>query len=158
MWLTEESMAEGLFHIIPILHDRLIKPFEGIFREDLSPMQFYTLAALHRNGCMTMTELACHFGIPKQQMTKIVNHLVEIEVAVRKADSADRRLVKICITGRAKEYIIKYQREVCSQIGLTLEQLDSGEKQELFHAMHTINTILPRLSFQNKGDEAGEEN
>ena len=85
MRLTEESMAEGLFHIIPILHDRLIKPFEGTFREELSPMQFYTLAALCRNGSMTMTELAGHFGIPKQQMTKIVNHLVEMKVADRKS-------------------------------------------------------------------------
>lgn len=153
MLFSDDALAERLFDMIPILHDRLVKPFESVFRDEWSPMQFYTLIALHRGGCMTMSELAAHFGIPKQQMTKIVNHLVEWKVAVRQADPADRRLVKICATEHAGQYIEKYQGEVCRQINLALGQLGERDKLELLGAMHTIHIILPKLMFQNKTEE-----
>lgn len=156
MPLSDQSIAEDLFHTIPILHDQLVKPFESIFRDELSPMQFYTLIALHRNRCMTMTELACHFGISKQQMTKIINNLVELEIVCRIPDPFDRRLVKIRPTEKAFAYIQKYQEEICRQILCSLHQLDAEDLQDLSFAIRIIHTILPKLSFQNRMEEAGK--
>lgn len=153
MKLSDHSLAEDLFHTIPVLHDQLVKPFESMFREELSPMQFYTLIALHRNHCMTMTELACHFGISKQQMTKIINNLVDLEIVCRIPDPADRRLVKIRPTKKAFSYIQKYQEEICRQILCSLHQLDERDLQDLSDALGVIYTILPKLSFQNRMEE-----
>ena len=41
-------LERELFLTVPLLHDRLIKPFEGLLRQGFSPMQFYTLVLLRR--------------------------------------------------------------------------------------------------------------
>ena len=130
MKLSDHSLAEDLFHTIPVLHDQLVKPFES-----------------------TMTELACHFGISKQQMTKIINNLVDLEIVCRIPDPADRRLVKIRPTKKAFSYIQKYQEEICRQILCSLHQLDERDLQDLSDALGVIYTILPKLSFQNRMEE-----
>ena len=83
-------LERELFLTVPLLHDRLIKPFEGLLRQGFSPMQFYTLVLLRRKTSMAMTELAANFHIPKQQMTRIVNRLAELELVQRTGDPGDR--------------------------------------------------------------------
>lgn len=150
MAATDSEIAQTLFSIIPLMHSALIKPFESLLRDDISPMQFYTLTALTRCGCMTMSELACYFGIPKQQMTKIINHLVEMGVVERTADASDRRLIKIHIRPDATDTILCYREKTCKRFTEALSTLSGEEKKALCEAADTIKSILPKLSDKNK--------
>lgn len=148
--ITDKIVSQNLFLTIPILHSHLIKPFESLFRDEISPMQFYTLVALHQNGRMSMTELAAFFGIPKQQMTKIINHLTEIGAVERENDPADRRLVKIRVRDDANAYITRYRDRICRMLDEALDKLGEADKQALLEAIDTIQMILPKIDIQNK--------
>lgn len=148
--LTNDMIAENLFILIPMLRDCLIKPFENALKNTLSPMQFYTLLALRENKSMTMTELAQYLGIPKQQMTKIINKLVDLEMVVRKYDTADRRTVKIYIHPDGFSCICKYRSEICAAINSHICTLTAEDKQALYRAVETIKDILPRINMKQQ--------
>lgn len=139
-------LSESLFSIIPLLHDQLIKPFESLFRGGLSPMQFYTMVFLQKHGPMAMTELASYFGIPKQQMTKIVNRLVEFQVVQRQQDIRDKRLIRVGLTAHGMERLEYYRSTLITYFNEALSELDGIDQQELLDAFRGISRILPKLS------------
>lgn len=143
------DLCNDLFLAIPLVHDRLVKPFESLLRAGMSPMQFYTLVTLQAGGCMTMSELAAHFCIPKQQMTKIVNRLAELCTVERKSDPADRRLILVCLSAGGREYLAACRRFVTGQLRGMMEGLEDADKRELLRALHSIHMILPKLPSQN---------
>lgn len=147
---TDNLISQNLFLTIPLLHSHLIKPFESLFKSEISPMQFYTLIALHQNGEMSMTELSSFFGIPKQQMTKIINHLSDIGAVTRESDPSDRRLVKIRVRDDADAYVAKYRESICHALDRALDSLDEADRNALLEAMNTIQMILPKIEIQNK--------
>ena len=51
---SSKMISEQLFLLIPMLYNQIIRPIEGALRAKISPLQFYALMALKREGCMTM--------------------------------------------------------------------------------------------------------
>ncbi|MDD3243316.1 MAG: MarR family transcriptional regulator [Eubacteriales bacterium] len=92
------SSQQELFQFLLLTQEKIQKPFGDIFKEKLSTMQFSTMSILKRYGLLTMGELAEKMNMPKQQMTQIVNKLVEIGFAVRHSDEHDRRIIRISTT------------------------------------------------------------
>ena len=70
-------ISEQLFLLIPMLYNQIIRPIEGALRAKISPLQFYALMALKREGCMTMSALSAHCGVSKQQSTRLINSLAD---------------------------------------------------------------------------------
>lgn len=150
-------LGQRLFLTIPLLHDRLIKPFESRFRrgfsQDLSqgfspgfsPMQFYTLVLLHSRSSMTMTELAAYFCIPKQQMTKIVNRLVDLDLARRTGDPEDRRLIRMTLTDQGAEALSDCRDMLEQHIRVWAGTLEPSEQQELSQSVQTLHRLLSKL-------------
>lgn len=138
-------LGQRLFLTIPLLHDRLIKPFESRFRRGFSPMQFYTLVLLHSRSSMTMTELAAYFCIPKQQMTKIVNRLVDLELARRTGDPEDRRLIRITLTDQGAEALSDCRDMLEQHIRVWADTLEPSEQQELSQSVQTLHRLLSKL-------------
>ena len=66
---SSKMISEQLFLLIPMLYNQIIRPIEGALRAKISPLQFYALMALKREGCMTMSALSAHCGVSKQQST-----------------------------------------------------------------------------------------
>ncbi|HIS70073.1 MAG TPA: MarR family transcriptional regulator [Candidatus Gallacutalibacter stercoravium] len=143
---TSEQLAGRFYQIIPLLHDYLMKPFESVLREELSPMQFYTLTALKKYRCMTMTGLAAHFGVSKQQMTKIVGRLVELDLVQREFDEADRRIIRICMAPGADDFIDRCRDELCLRVQQRLGALEEEDALQLLQAMDIIQQVLPKLA------------
>ena len=55
---SSKMISEQLFLLIPMLYNQIIRPIEGALRAKISPLQFYALMALKREGCMTMSALS----------------------------------------------------------------------------------------------------
>ena len=49
---SSKMISEQLFLLIPMLYNQIIRPIEGALRAKISPLQFYALMALKREGCM----------------------------------------------------------------------------------------------------------
>ncbi len=65
---------------------------DSIVCHGISVSQCYSLDALWRSGSLTMGELAAELALEISTMTRIVDHLVEVGLADRQEDPADRRV------------------------------------------------------------------
>ena len=81
-----------------MLYNQIIRPIEGALRAKISPLQFYALMALKREGCMTMSALSAHCGVSKQQSTRLINSLADTGLVERRPCKQDRRLIFICLS------------------------------------------------------------
>lgn len=136
-----------LFQFLLLTQEKMQKPFGDIFKEKLSTMQFSTMSILKRYGLLTMGELAEKMNMPKQQMTQIVNKLVEIGFAVRHSDEHDRRIIRISTTPQGDSFI----EDNCNQfLDQTLARIDALGEQEAAEMKEAIS-VIARLAGKLKG-------
>lgn len=141
------SSQQELFQFLLLTQEKIQKPFGDIFKEKLSTMQFSTMSILKRYGLLTMGELAEKMNMPKQQMTQIVNKLVEIGFAVRHSDEHDRRIIRISTTQEGDAFIEGH----CNQfLDKTLAQIDALGEQEAIQMKEAI-AVIARLAAKLEG-------
>jgi DNA-binding MarR family transcriptional regulator len=63
-----DAAAMELSELLPLLQQKLIKPFEQLSKSKISPMQFHVLFILEEKGNLSMTELSNELLTSKQQM------------------------------------------------------------------------------------------
>ena len=98
-----------LLAIMPQWHYWFAKPFKRLLDDGVSLEMYYCIQFLRLNGeTMTMSELAATTGMTKQQMTKIVNRLIEHNFVERVSDPDDRRIIRLKIKDKAESYINRF--------------------------------------------------
>jgi len=96
--------AEELSHkMIRKIHQDISKQNTGV-----TGSQYLVLKRLHENGNMTVSEVAEDLGVSLSVVTALVDRLCKAELANRKRDDKDRRLVWLEITALGKEKV-----EIC---------------------------------------------
>ena len=73
----------------------VLVPYINSFKNFLSPLQFLTLCIIDRNKESTITSLSNSMNMPKQNMTKIITKLEELELVQKKQNSIDKRITNI---------------------------------------------------------------
>src|SRR5579885_2178137 len=63
-------------------------------------LQGLTFLSAHKNA--SMSEIAQYFSIKLSSATSLINNLCKMELAKRKEDSKDRRLVRITLTKKGE--------------------------------------------------------
>lgn len=94
--------------------------------------QLYALTILHEKGIMNMTMLANEIDVSNQQLTKIVDVLVQKGYIERAYDMNNRRVVLVELTKEGKEYVEDMTTTIFTQLEdkglpLTEEALDVFE-------------------------------
>ena len=92
-----------------------------------------------------MTQLASLTKMPKQQMTKMADRLVEHGFVTRYADPDDRRIVMIRLTDKAKEYIDYFLEHDASCFRPLLEQMTARDLEEFGNALGHLIEAFCRL-------------
>lgn len=89
-----------------------------------------------------MTELACEMQISKQQLTPLVDKLINQGLLAKKADENDRRIVRIEVTEHGREMVREMFTEIRSDLVEKLSLLPEEELAELDQALKRILEIL----------------
>ena len=142
---SSKMISEQLFLLIPVLYNQIIRPIEGALRAKISPLQFYALMALNREGCMTMSALSAHCGVSKQQSTRLINSLVEIGLVERQPCKEDRRLIFICLSAYGKSRMDKLRMVVCRGIEERLSVLTQDEQEDMLLSLETVWKMTRKL-------------
>ena len=108
----------------------------------LSMMQIQTLIFIHKNENTSMSHIAEYFRIELPSATSLVSKLCEQKLIHRVDDPADRRLVRITLTGEGKTLLERAQRERKKKIEKLLSYLSFHEKSELLTILHALNNKL----------------
>lgn len=136
----KKRKSDPVFHDIArfraILFDRMLKP------HGLTMSQAWILTHLARSDGMTQSNLARKMDIGTVSVGGLIDRLEANGLVARKADPADRRANRICLTDSARP-IVKimsdYQREVenISLVGVPEDQVDT-----LFDTLDIVRSNL----------------
>ena len=138
--MQTNEIQELLLDTIPAWHYWFARPFKRMLNDGVSLDMYYCIQSMRRSGhTMTMTELANFARMPKQQMSKLVDRLVDGGFAERLSDPDDRRVIRLRATAKADEYIAAFFEKDAAEYREFFEQLDKEELDPFCEALRTIH-------------------
>lgn len=141
-----EEFVQNMLYVLPYWNSRLVRPFKETLNKEMSLETYYCLETVRRCGSVTMTELAGYLKIPKQQVTKLVDKLINCQFVERFFDPGDRRLIRIRLSKSAEDYLEQYYMKNKEFIQGLETTLTETQLQELNQAVRTLLRILPLLN------------
>lgn len=136
---------ETLIKLLPLWQNKIARPFKQILDEGITYEMYNCMQYLvwFEDG-IAMSELAKALQLPKQQATKLVNRLVENGFAERRSEQGDRRVIKVVLTDKAKEYIEKVTSCNIESYKKSFKNMDIREMEEFQAAIETLFRILSK--------------
>ena len=127
--MQTNEIQELLLDTIPAWHYWFARPFKRMLNDGVSLDMYYCIQSMRRsNRTMTMTELANFARMPKQQMSKLVDKLVEGGFAERLSDPDDRRVIRLRATEKADEYVASFLEKDAAEFRAFFDQLEGEER------------------------------
>ena len=120
------------------------KSFQNEFKKryNISGHQMSSIWYLRKTPNLTMTELANKLNISKQQVTKLVDSLVNKNLVKRKYPASNRRVILLNLTEYALEVIEDVEKVYTENFISILQTKDKEEIDCLFESMNNISNIL----------------
>lgn len=131
-----------MFHL---LKKRLIRYASHHVKHGISPMQLHILFSMLEKEDFTMSELANVVLISKQQLTPLVDKLVNAGLVQREPDADDRRVVRIRLSPAGIAFVAAHKHEVVRVFDTKLASLDSDDLIRLSTALAELKQILRKL-------------
>lgn len=138
------EITNNLFQLVFAFEKKLVKPSEQIIKENLSPFQFASLFTL-RDKSMSRNELACELGISKQQLTPIIDKLLDCEFIMREQDTIDKRSIILSITNRGKEFLSEQESYVSNYLKVQISKLDNEDLIALGKSLTELHQVIEKL-------------
>jgi DNA-binding MarR family transcriptional regulator len=100
--------------------------------------QLRALHVLARQGDRTMREVAGCLGIAMSTATQIADRLEQLELVQRRADAADRRVVRLALTAAGRAVMAEHARRRDAQIAVAMEQLGPEEREQVLVGLRLL--------------------
>ncbi|MCH4179672.1 MAG: MarR family transcriptional regulator [Megasphaera sp.] len=137
------ALSELIFELIPLLDHEFVKPVDIKFRSTISQTQVNILAALKKHD-MTMKELSESMTISKQQMTILVDKLVNKKYTIRKTSAEDRRIIIIAITPAGLELLEKLRSFTLSILKEKMNTMNHDDQEAIAQAASQLHRVLTK--------------
>ena len=92
-----------------------------------------------------MTELSNELGIPKPNITVLVDKIIENKFAERIHNNDDRRLVMISLTKKGYDFLESTQKNYQEQIKNKLQALPEKDLIQFAEALQVVKNTLTKL-------------
>jgi len=92
----------------------------------------------HSKTPPTMGELSTKLGIPLSSATRMADSLVDANFVERRADSHDRRVVRVCMTENGQKFIHTGMSLMKQRLSQILKHLSSEEQKQLLRLMKKL--------------------
>jgi len=141
-----QKFTNNIILLFPIYHKNLIKsegqcslitPFNPKFRI-LGMLMFY--------GTVPMSTISKKLCVTKPGITALIDKLVEEKMVSRQYEKNDRRIIKISLTKKGKEYLLKSRNETKETIKKNLSTLSEKDFNKLFKASEEMIQILSKMN------------
>lgn len=123
----------------------VLVPYINSFKNFLSPLQFLTLCIIDRNKDSTITSLSNSMNMPKQNMTKIITKLEELELVQKKQNNIDKRITNIYVTEKALTFMKENSLDNSNRMCNFLSNLSDEELSEFYTSLTKVNNVLSKL-------------
>ena len=139
-----ESILENLFHVLPMIHKKLLRMDLGGVTGELSRLHLAIMGIL-REESLAVSKVARRLAIPKSQMTHLINQLVDMDIVVRYHDTNDHRVTNISLTTHGKGVLEECKGVVKNIIMEKLSCLTPSELADLSVALEKLKDIGAKL-------------
>lgn len=137
---------ELLLDLLPAWNYKIAKPFKKLQDSGVSLEMYYCLKTLQWGGGeMIMSEIARLTKTPKQQMTKLVNKLVEQKFVERVYDPNDRRIIRIRLTETAQDYIDHFLEHDAECFQPLFDKMDEDTMSDFLTGLRLLNEVFIKL-------------
>ena len=140
-----KKIAKKLSNLIPLFTRRLMRPLERHTRNLTSPMHMHALDILSEQESFTMTEISNEMHASKQQMTPIIDKLVDSGFVQRKHNDIDRRSINISLTPVGLEFLNNFNQEITAIVNGKIECLDKDDLIALDNALDDLFRIINKI-------------
>ena len=124
--------------------------------ESVTGRQLQALAVLPEAG-LTMSDLAASLGVSGAAASVLSDRLVAQGLAVRGADPADRRVVRLAPTSRGTALAARYQEAQRLAVAALLESLTDEQVIAWLDIMETLAVGGEQPGHEGRGGQPGRE-
>ncbi len=135
----EESLK-----MAPRFRKNIIQPSNFFQDVKLSPHQHLCLSILLVNKDISMTDLALKLGVSNQQLTRIMDYLVENKWVIRYTSEENRRIVLSSITEEGKIFLLNIKEKMIEHISIAFSDLSENDLDECIGHLRAVNKILSK--------------
>lgn len=143
--MNKNSQSQVFFEFITLVYEKISGTYTSSFREVLSPLQYYTICVIYYYKEVSMTSLAESMKMPKQNMTKIIDKLLQMDFVKRVKDPTDKRIIKVSLSPNGINFLINHVRLNSDLLCDTLNKTENVDADEFFNALRTINQVLSKI-------------
>jgi DNA-binding MarR family transcriptional regulator len=145
-----DDISENALMLFPLLK-RLIKGDpNGPARMPFRNQSYHILRILERRGPLPMSALGKRLAIAKQNMTPMIDKLMDDGLVERRNDTSDRRVINIEITERGTRFLRKSKMALKKNIKASLSELCNEDIALLDSAFQTIRSVVSRLEKKDR--------
>ena len=106
---------------------------------------YFVLRMLEMAGPLPTSAIGKQLFIAKQNMTTLVDRLVNQGLAERENDAADRRVIRVMITEKGREFLKEGKSELKKIVMGNLAKLTDEDIESLHSAFRAIRNIVDKL-------------
>ena len=140
-----DSITENLFHVLHLIHRKLLKiNLEGV-NKNISRLHFPIMGMLDEVGTLAISEIGKRLLIPKSQMTFLIDQLISLGLVEKVPDATDKRVINIALTEKGKVTLRKCKELVRNNIREKLSCLEEKELAEFTISLKKLREIESRL-------------
>ena len=133
-----------LLKLILQIEKKLVKPTQQALKGKLSPIQFYTLFVLSEKS-MIRNELSTKVGISKQQLTPIIDKLLECRFIMKKQDTVNKKSMIISLTDEGKAFLDYQRNYLLDHLKAQISKLDKDNMLSLEKIVIEMNKIMDKI-------------
>jgi DNA-binding MarR family transcriptional regulator len=139
-----DRIIESALKLMPNLHKKILKPDLGGLPGNLTWHHLVVMRVLNE-GSLTVSHLAKNSGVPKPQMTRLTNQLVELGTIERHPDAADRRVINLELTEHGRIILEDVNLQMKDHLKHKLAVLTTEERAAMLTALETLRSITAKL-------------
>lgn len=109
---------------------------------DIAIQQFIVMDLIYNKECPKMGDLAAEIGVSMSNMTAMTDRLIEHEYVQRKDDPEDRRVVRVCLTSRAKEIMKKAIGKKRKNLEILLGKISESDREGLVRILGKMSRAM----------------
>lgn len=139
-----EKLSEIIFSYYPQVR-KTFRDLVSLKDVPITMTQLTCLNILYKNGKMSMTDLAKQLTMSNQQLTKVMDALVEFNMAERITDPTNRRKIYAQATQKGEGTILALKKELDRKLGHYLNTFPQEEVDKLYDSVSHVASFFGHI-------------
>ena len=109
---------------------------------NMTPVHHRTLFYINEHDNCKMTDIANAFVLSPAAVTRTVNNLIEVGLVERFRDEADRRVVRVRLTDKGRETMLRGLEEISAMLSEVFGRMEAEDLTALIRGMDALRNAL----------------